>query len=186
MIVSELLKETEAKMQEIVDGRKRELASVRTGRATPTLLDAVNVECYGATSPLKQIANISVTEGRTLVIQPWDKGLMSVVEKALQVTDLGANPQSDGTVFRITLPPLSEERRKDLVKLAKKFGEEGKVALRNVRHDANKKIDKAQKDEDLPKDDAKKAQDKTQKMIGDFNKKIDEVIAHKEEEILNF
>lgn len=185
-MATEYVKEIGKKMDAVVEGRRKEMAQIRTGRATPALLDGVQVECYGGHQPLRQVANITVVEGRILTVQPWDRSIIGACEKALQKADLGASPQNDGTLLRLALPPLSEERRKELVKLAKKLGEEGKVALRNLRHEANKRLDKMKDEEDVPEDTVKKARNDVQKMLDEHSKKIDEIIAAKEEEILHF
>ena len=185
-MIDQYLKEIKKKMDGVIEARQHEIGQIRTGRASPALLEGVNVEAYNGHSPLRQVANISVVEGRTLVVQPWDRSIMSACEKALQKADLGAPPQNDGQVIRINLPPLSEERRKDLAKVVKKLGEEGKVALRTIRQDGNKHLDQMKKDKDLPEDDVKKAHDDVQKMTDGHSKKIDELVVAKEEEILSF
>ncbi len=185
-MLNDFTKDIQKKMDAVVEGRRKEMAQIRTGRATPALLDTVQVECYGGHQPLRQVANITVVEGRILTVQPWDRSIVGACEKALQKADLGAAPQNDGTLLRLALPPLSEERRKELVKLAKKLGEEGKVSLRNLRHDANKRLDKMKEDEDVPEDTVKKAHTDIQKMVDDHSKKIDEIIKAKEDEILHF
>jgi ribosome recycling factor len=145
--------ETEERMKKAIGATQSEMSKVRTGRANPSLLDRVLVDYYGNPSPLNQVANISVQEGTTLVIQPYDKGQISAIEKAITKADLGIAPSSDGSVVRLTVPPLSEERRKEMVKLVKKFGEEGKVAIRNIRRDATDNLDKLKKEHKLSEDD---------------------------------
>ena len=185
-MIDQYLKEVTKKMDGVIEARQHEISQIRTGRASPALLEGVNVEAYGGHTPLRQVANISVVEGRTLVVQPWDRSIMSACEKALQKADLGALPQNDGQVLRISLPPLSEERRRDLAKVVKKLGEEGKVALRTIRQDANKHLDHMKKEHDLPEDAIKKAHDHVQKMTDGHGVKVDQIVAAKEEEILNF
>ena len=186
MDTEELLTEIELKMESSVDATRKELAKLRTGRASLALLDGINVDAYGGACPIKQVANLSVPEARLIVIQPWDKSILGAVEKAILKSDLGLTPNNDGNVIRLNIPSLTEERRKDLAKLVKKFGEEGKVALRNHRHDGNKQINDSKKDGDVPEDEAKKILDKIQELTKEYSDKIDKVVADKEKEILEF
>ena len=178
----------------IDDGKKRmtgalssltkEFARLRTGRASAQLIEPIVAEYYGNPTPISQIASVSVPDARTITIQPWDKGAFSAVEKAIQKSDLGLNPVNDGKLIRIVIPPLTEDRRKDLVKLAKKFTEEAKVAVRNVRRDLNEGLKKMLKDKDITEDEQRKLEAEVQKLTDDSIKKCDESFAAKEKEIL--
>lgn len=181
---SKIIKETEDKMTKAVDVVRHELVKIRTGKATTALLDGIKVEYYGNSVPITQVANISVGDIHTLVIQPWDKSSVHSVEKAILASELGLNPVNDGNVLRIPIPPLTEDRRKELVKLVKRFGEEGKIAIRNVRRDANDHLKKAEKQEHMPEDERKKAEQEVQKLTDKYIKSIDELLAHKEKEIM--
>ncbi|MCK6543706.1 ribosome recycling factor [bacterium] len=176
--------ETEEKMKKSLETVRNELAKIRSGRATTTLLDGVKVDYYGTPTPLNQVGNVSAPEARLLTVQPWEKGMVPAIEKAIREANLGLNPQNDGALIRIPIPPLNEERRKELVKLGKKYAEEGKVAVRNVRRDANEYFKKAEKDHKISEDDSKDAQDKVQKMTDNYIKKIDEMLLIKEKEIM--
>ncbi|MCB0832992.1 MAG: ribosome recycling factor [Bacteroidetes bacterium] len=182
--VSKQLHDTEEKMKKTLETVRAELSKIRSGRATTTLLDGLKVEYYGTPTPLNQVANVSAPEARLLTVQPWDKSLISVIEKAIQMADLGLNPANDGTLIRIPIPALNEERRKELVKLAKKYSEDGRVAIRNVRREANEHIKRAEKAHELSEDGSKDAQDQTQKMTDSYIKKIDDIVAQKEKEIM--
>lgn len=174
----------EAKMEKTISVLKEDLAIIRAGRANPAVLDKVVVDYYGTPTPLKQMAGVSAPEPRVILIQPWDKGSLRDIEKAIQVSDLGFNPTNDGIQIRIAIPQLTEERRKELSKLASKTGEQAKVALRNERREANDKIKKLEKDGELTEDDAKKATEEVQKIIDKYTKTVDEMVAKKEKEIL--
>ncbi len=186
MILSEFLEECEMEMEEALDHTRRELSQLRTGRATPALLDSVMVEAYGAKTPLKQLANISVPEARLIVVQPWDKSVLADVERAIQKSDLGINPNSDGKLIRLSIPPLTEDRRRELVKLAKKLGEEGKVSIRQRRRESIESLKKAEKDGTVPEDDSKSMQEDIQKLTDKYTKMIDDILEEKEKEIMNF
>ena len=180
--------------QIIDDGKKRmtgaltslvkEFSRLRTGRASATLIEPIIAEYYGNPTPISQIASVSVPDARTITIQPWDKSAFSAVEKAILKSDLGLNPINDGKLIRICIPPLTEDRRKDLVKLAKKFTEDAKVAVRNVRRDLNEVLKKLLKDKDITEDDQRKQTEDVQKLTDDTIKKCDEAFAAKEKEIL--
>jgi len=176
-------KNAEERMEKAVSALKRELASLRAGRASAALLDRVQVEYYGTLTPVNQLASITVPDARTLLIQPWDKSAMSDIEKAIMKSDLGLTPSNDGSVIRITIPMLTEERRAELVKLIKKYGEEAKVAVRNVRRDANDEIKKREKS-DISEDEARRHQDDIQKMTDRYTAEIDKMIAAKEKEVM--
>jgi ribosome recycling factor len=172
------------KMEGAIEHLRKELAGIRTGRASLALLDGIMVDSYGSVMPLRQVATLSVPESRVITIQPWDNSLVPSIEKAILASDLGLTPSHDGKVLRISIPPLTEERRKDLVRIVKKVGEEAKVIIRNHRRDANEEMKKQEKTAGLSKDDIKKAQDEVQKATDRFVKKVDETLQHKEVEIL--
>ena len=182
--MKEQIKSHEAKMQKTLDVLSKELAAVRAGRANPAVLDKITVEYYGAPTPLNQVAAISTPDPRTLVIQPWDGGLLKPIEKAIQVSDLGINPQNDGRVIRLVFPQLTEERRKELAKQVKKYGEDAKVAIRNVRRDAVDFVKKAQKKGELTEDDQKKAEKDIQDLTDKYVKKVDEMCGKKDKELM--
>ncbi|MBT9544499.1 MAG: ribosome recycling factor [Candidatus Sericytochromatia bacterium] len=176
--------EAEEKMEKSIQSIRVEFQSIRTGRANPALLNRIHVEYYGAATPLQQLASISVPEPRMLVIQPFDKSALQEIDKAIQKSDLGIAPNNDGKVIRLNIPPLTEERRRDFVKLAKKIAEEGKVAVRNVRRDANDQIKKLEKDKHLPQDQSKDHQEQLQKLTDRFIDLLDKVALEKEAEIM--
>lgn len=171
-------------MEKTLQALRRELASLRAGRAAPSLLDKIEVEYYGTMTPLNQLSNISAPEPRLLVIQPWDKSAISAIEKALQKSELGITPTNDGDVIRINIPPLTEERRAELVRVVKKTGEEAKVSIRNIRRDANDEYKKMEKSGDLSEDEARRYQEEIQKLTDDFVKQIDEAVTSKEKDIM--
>lgn len=177
-------KELDEKMQKTIRVLKEELHSIRAGRANPALLDRIVVEYYGSPTPLKQIATVSAPEPRLLIIQPFDKSSVQSIEKAITQSDLGINPSNDGKIIRLAIPQLTEERRKELTKLAKKVGEDAKVAIRNERRDANDKLKKMQKNTEITEDDLKKSEDEVQKMTNKHIEIIDELIEKKEKEIM--
>lgn len=161
-----------------------EFASVRTGRASTALFDKIHVDAYGSSMPLNQVANIKVPEPQTVVIEPWDKSVMSAIERAIQSSDLGLNPSNDGIVIRVPFPPLTEERRKEFVKLCKNYAEEARVAVRNIRRDANHKLEKLGKDSGASEDDVRRAEAEVQKITDAHVKEIDEMLKRKEVEIM--
>ncbi|NEU29343.1 ribosome recycling factor [bacterium LRH843] len=181
---TEVMKDAKQRMTKAIEALSRELAKLRAGRANPALLDRVTVEYYGAETPLNQLATISVPEARLLLIQPFDKTSINDIERSIQKADLGLTPSSDGTVIRIAIPPLTEERRKDLVKIAKKAAEEAKVAVRNIRRDANDDLKKRQKDSEITEDDLRRLTDDVQKLTDEFIAQVDEVTDKKEKEIM--
>ncbi|ACT02053.1 ribosome recycling factor [Paenibacillus sp. JDR-2] len=176
-------KSAEERMEKAIGALKRDLATLRAGRATPALLDRVQVEYYGAPTPVAQLANINVPDSRTLFIQPWDKSSIAAIEKAIMKSDLGLTPSNDGSAIRITLPPLTEERRSELVKTTKKFGEEAKVAIRNIRRDANDDIKKLEKTT-ISEDESRRHQEDIQKATDRFIAEVDKVLVAKEKEIM--
>lgn len=183
-MLKDILKQNEDRMNKAVDACRRELIKIRTGKATTALLDTLRVDYYGTMSPLNQVGNVSVLDAHTLGIQPWDRSLIGAIEKAILASDLGLNPSNDGTVVRIPIPPLNEERRRDLVKLIKKFGEEGRVALRNIRRDSLEHLKKAEKEEHVSEDERKVAEKKVQEMTDKHSKDIDLILSEKEKEIM--
>lgn len=185
-MMEEFLQEAELEMEEAVESTRRELSQLRTGRASPALLDGIMVEAYGAKTPIKQLANVSVPEARLIVIQPWDKSVIHEIEKAIQKSELGISPNSDGKIIRLPIPPLTEERRRDLVKIAKKIGEDGKIRIRHHRRDSIESLKKAEKEGSLPEDESKKLQEEVQKMTEKYTDLIDKILADKEHEIMNF
>lgn len=179
-----LIKETKDQMKKAVQAFSKQLATVRAGRANPNILDSVYVDYYGASTPLNQLSQISAPEPRLLVITPYDKSAISEIEKAIQKADLGLAPSSDGNVVRINVPALTQERRKDLVKVVGKYAEEGKVQIRNIRRETNDQLKKDEKNGDLSEDDLRSYQDDVQKLTDDHVKEIDDLSKQKEEDIL--
>ena len=176
--------EIEGKMNKRIEGFAGELKTIRAGRATAAVLDKVAIDYYGTMTPVAQVGSISSPEPRMLVIQPWDVSVLKEIEKAIQKSDIGIAPQNDGKVIRLNFPPLTEERRKELVKQIKKMGEDAKVAIRNVRRDVNDDLKKQQKAGDITEDEMKNALDDVQKTIDKAIKKVDEIIAKKNEELM--
>jgi len=179
-----VFQEAEQRMNGAVEALKREFGKLRVGKATPSLLEGINADAYGSATPLNQLATIGAPEPRLLVVQPWDKSLIGPIEKAIRASDLGLNPANDGQVIRVPIPALTEERRKELVKVAKGYAEEGRVAVRNVRRDANESLKKEHKAGDLTEDEEKKAHERIQELTDRFVKEIDETLSGKEKEIL--
>ena len=183
-MIEDVKKDVKHRMEQAVESVRAELAKLRTGKASPTILDGITVNYYGTNTPLRQVGNVSAPEPRLLVIQPWDRSLLGEIEKAILKSDLGLNPANDGIVIRIPIPSLTEERRQSLVKVGKKITEEGRVAVRNIRRDANEKLKKLEKDHKISEDDLHRSQDEMQKMTDDYIKKLDEILALKEKDIL--
>lgn len=183
-MIEEVLHAADTKMQKTVQVLKREMDTIRSGRATPALVDQISVEAYGTNTPLSQLASISVPEARLLLIQPWDRSIVGSVQKAIQKSDLGLNPMSDGEVIRLVLPPPTEERRKELVKVVRKRAEDAKVAVRNVRRDALEELRKLEKDKKVSRDDNVRATDKLQKLTDRFIAEVSKVGTDKEAEIM--
>ena len=179
-----ILEESEDRMKKSLGAFRRELSTIRTGKATTTLLDGIKVDAYGQSMPLNQVASISVPEPRLILVQPWDQTIVSDVEKAIQKSNIGLMPNTDKNVIRLPVPPLTEERRVDLVKLVKKHAEESRVSVRNIRRDSNEHLKKAQKDGEISEDDSHKAVDKVQKLTDKYIEEIDKVLAEKEKEIM--
>jgi ribosome recycling factor len=178
------LQKARQRMDGAIEALRREFAGVRTGKASPALLDTIRVEAYGSMVPLNQVGTVSAPEARMLTVQPWDKSLMKATEKALRESDLGLNPSNDGQIIRIPIPPLTEERRKEYVKLLHKLTEEARVAVRNVRRDANDEVKSRQKDEGLSEDDVRREQAEVQKLTDQYIARIEELMKHKEAEIM--
>lgn len=183
-MTGEIIKGADSRMQKAVAAAGHELASIRTGRASTSLLDRISIDYYGAKTPLNQVATITVPESQLLVIQPWDKSSMGAIEKAILQSDLGLTPANDGNVIRVPFPALNEERRRDLVKMAKKLAEDGRVAIRNVRRDANDHIKAKEKTHEISEDDSKGSHDETQKITDKHIAELDHLLAAKEKEIL--
>ena len=183
-MVNDIIQDSEASMQNSIEHLVSDLSSMRAGRANPAMLDRIMVKYYDQLTPLKQVANISVPEPRLLLIQPWDRSCIAEIEKAIMRSDLGITPANDGTVIRLAIPPMTEERRKELAKSVKKIGEEAKVALRNIRREANDLLKSLEKDKEISEDDNKKGQDLVQKATDKGVKEIDSILAAKEKEIM--
>ena len=183
-MINEIKQDAEARMEKSLEALRGHIAKIRTGRAQPSLLDAIQVEYYGAATPLRQLANVVAEDARTLAVTVFDRSLISAVEKAILTSDLGLNPSSAGTTIRVPLPPLTEERRRDLIKIVKSEGEQGKVAIRNVRRDANDKIKALLKE--ISENDQHKAEEIIQKVTDSYIKKVDEILADKEKELMDF
>ena len=182
----EVLAETKRKMDKVLEAMARDLSRVRTGRASVALLEGIKVDCYGTSMPLSQVASLAAPESRLLTIQPWDTSVMGDIEKAILKSDLGLNPANDGKIIRLPIPALTTERRKELVKMIKKMEEEAKVALRNVRREANEDFKEMKKEKLLAEDDAHKGTDEVQKITDEYTKKAEAQAAEKEKEIMSF
>lgn len=176
-----VLEELQERFEKVIDALKRDMSKLRTGRANVSILDGIRVPYYGSPTPLNQVAAINVADARLITIKPWDKSIITAVEKAIIAADIGITPGNDGEMIRLPIPPLTTERRKELVKVVKKNGEEAKVGLRGVRRDANEVLKKA---DDVPEDDIRKGLDKVQEQTDKYVKKVDELVAAKEKEIL--
>jgi len=185
-MIEDVYEETKERMGKSISALKNELNRVRTGRASLSLLDGIRVDYYGTLTPLNQMATLATPESRLITIQPWDTTVIKDVEKAILKSDLGLTPSNDGKIIRIAIPPLTEERRKELVKIVNKTGEEHKVAVRNIRRDSNELLKGFKKDGDISEDDAFKAQDQVQKITDEYIQKIDDLGKEKEKEILEF
>jgi ribosome recycling factor len=183
-MIKEIIKQTDDKMHKAVEVVRQEFIKIRTGKATTALLDGVKIDYYGQHSPLTQVANVAVKDIHTISVQPWDKTMLQPIEKAIIAANLGLNPIVDANGIRVPIPPLNEERRKELVKLVKKFAEEGRIAVRNIRRDAIEHLKKSEKDEHFSEDERKRAEQDVQKMTDKFIKDIDGLIVLKEKEIM--
>lgn len=183
-MTKEVIKDAEERMKKAVDVYRQDLAGMRAGRATPALLDKIRVDAYGSPVPVNNVATIEVPDPRTLVIKPWDRSLIKAIEKAINASDLGLNPNNDGVVIRLNIPQMTEERRKDLVKVVHKRTEEQRVAIRNIRRDANDQIKKLEKEKTISEDESKRAQDEVQKLTDKYIKESEQIMAAKEKEIM--
>ncbi len=184
MTIAEVKKNTDQRMNKSIETLKADLAKVRTGRAHTGILDHVQVEYYGNPTLLSQVANVTLIDARTIGVQPWEKKMVAVVEKAIREADLGLNPSTQGDMIRVPTPPLTEERRKAMVKLVKSESEDTKIAVRNIRRDANEVLKKILKDKECSEDDERRAQDEIQKMTDRFVAEVDKLVAEKEKEVL--
>lgn len=185
MEMKEVYTKTQEKMEKRIDGMERDFSTIRAGRANPAILDKITVDYYGTPTPINQMAAVSVPEARMLTIQPWDMSTLSLIEKAILTSDLGINPQNDGKIIRLVFPALNEERRKELVKEIAKRGEEAKVSVRNVRRDSMDLLKKMKKDSEITEDDLKEGEKKLQELTDKAVKKVEELAAKKEKEILS-
>lgn len=183
-MTTEVINSSEDKLKKSLETLKKEYGSIRAGRATPSLLDKVMVDYYGTPTPVNQMANVTIPEPRVIVIKPYDKSVLKEIEKAIQKSDLGLTPNSDGVAIRLTIPQPTQERRKELVKVVGKKSEDAKVAMRNIRRDANEAIKKLEKDKQITEDDRKEAQDKIQKLLDKYIKLVDTAKATKEKEVM--
>ena len=179
-----VVKDVEKRMKQAISVAREELSHVRTGRASPSLVEDLEIDYYGTIMKLKQIASITTPDARTIIIQPWDKNALSLIEKAIWKSDLGFNPQVEGGVVRIIIPPLTEERRREMAKLAKKWVEEAKVSIRNLRREANEEIKKMEKGGEIPEDDSERAQAEVQKLTDEYINELDGIWEKKEKEIM--
>ncbi|MBT9595675.1 MAG: ribosome recycling factor [Vitreoscilla sp.] len=184
MTISDIKKNAEGKMAKSVEAFKGELQKIRTGRAHPGILDQVHVDYYGSMVPISQVANVNLLDARTISVQPWEKGMGAKIEKAIRESDLGLNPSSQGDLIRVPMPALTEERRKDLTKVVRHAGEEARIAVRNLRRDANEHLKKLLKDKDISEDDERRAQDEVQKLTDRTISEIDRLVQGKEADIL--
>jgi ribosome recycling factor len=183
-MIKDIIKQTDSKMDKAVEHVRNELVRIRTGKATTNLLDGIKIDYYGTLSPLSQVGNLSTPDIHTITVQVWDKTVLPLVEKAILNSNLGLNPINDGNIVRIPIPPLNEERRKELVKLIKKYAEDGKIAVRNIRRDELEKLKKAEKDEHFSEDERKTGETEIQKLTDKHTKDIDHLVAQKEKEIM--
>ncbi len=179
-----LLKDARQRMSKAVEALRHDLSTIRTGRASPALVEHIRVDYYGTPTPLKQLATITTPEARLIVIQPWDRQLIKAIEKAIQQSDLGVTPSNDGTVIRLALPPLSEQRRKELAKLVRQRGEQGRVAVRNVRRDVHEEMRRLEREHQVSEDEFRRAEAELQKLTDSFIKEIDQLCEAKQEEVL--
>ncbi|PWK54314.1 ribosome recycling factor [Pleionea mediterranea] len=183
-MINDIKSDAKTRMGKSVDAFKQDLTKIRTGRAHPSLIEHLMVSYYGSDTPITQVANVSVSDSRTLQVQPWEKDMVGAIEKAIMNSDLGLNPNTAGQIIRIPLPPLTEERRKDLIKVVRGEAENAKVAVRNIRRDANSTFKELVKEKEISEDDERRAQDDVQKLTDEHVAKIDKVLAEKEEELM--
>jgi ribosome recycling factor len=183
-MIADIKKTTEQKMQKSIEALKADLGKVRTGRAHTGLLDHITVEYYGSPVPLSQVANVTLADARTIAVQPWEKKMVQAVEKAIRDSDLGLNPSSSGDVIRVPMPPLTEERRKELIKVVRGEGEDAKVSIRNIRRDANDALKKALKDKEIGEDEERRIQDEIQKLTDKYVAEVDKALQAKEADLM--
>lgn len=183
-MLKDIFNETENKMNKTIEALRKDFSTMRAGRANPSILEKIQVDYYGTFTPINQLANISAPEPRLLTIQPWDKSIIQKIEKAILKSDLGLNPSSDGNIIRLAIPQLTEERRQELVKVAKKKAEDTRVSIRNIRRDANDSIKEEEKTKNISEDEAKKGQDDMQKLTDKFIKEVERILELKEKEIM--
>jgi ribosome recycling factor len=183
-MIEEIIEDAETRMGKSVESLHVELTKIRTGRAHPSLLDHITVDYYGAATPLSQVANVSVEDSRTLMISPWEKDMVGAIEKAIMKSDLGLNPATAGTLIRIPMPQLTEERRKDLVRVVRKEAENGRISVRNIRRDANSDFKDLLKEKEISEDESRGAEDRVQKLTDKFVAKVEEALAKKETELM--
>lgn len=184
-MVKDILDDAKVSMNKALDALRRELAKVRTGRANLSILDGVRVDYYGTPTPLNQIATLAVPDPRLITVKPWERKLLSAIEKAINQSEIGLNPTNDGELIRLPIPPLTQERRKELVKSTKKYGEEAKIAIRNARRDANELLKGAEKDKEITEDESKRGSEEVQKLTDSFSAETDKILAAKEKEIMD-
>lgn len=184
MVVDDIIRDADQRMDKGVAALGHEFSTVRTGRASGVVLEPIRVDYYGTPTPISQLAGVKAPEPQLLVIEPWDKSALGAIEKAIQASDLGLNPSNDGSVIRVPFPMLTEERRKELVKLCKQYAEDARVAIRNIRRDANDHLKNAEKEHGISQDDLKRAEERTQKLTDAHIKEIDEMLKRKEQEIM--
>ena len=184
-MINDIQQDAATRMGKSVEALKNELSKIRTGRAHPSLLDQISVTYYGSETPLSQVANVAIEDSRTLTVTPWEKGMVQAIEKAIMSSDLGLNPATSGTVIRIPLPPLTEERRRDLVKLVKQEAENSRVAIRNIRRDANSEVKEALKEKLVSEDEAHSGEEKIQKLTDQYIKEVEKFLEEKEADLLS-
>ncbi len=185
-MINEIKQDAKARMEKSVESLRNQIAKIRTGRAHPSLLDGITVSYYGVDTPLRQVGNVTAEDARTLAITVFDKSMTQAVEKAIMQSDLGLNPMSAGTVIRVPLPPLTEERRKELVKIVRQDVEGGRVAIRNIRRDANNELKKLEKDKEISEDELRRAEEEIQKLTDQMIKQMDKLLEEKERELMEF
>jgi len=183
-MIKETIDDMKKAMNKSIDSLRRELAKVRTGRASVSLLDSIMVDYYGTMTPVNQMATVSAPESRLITIQPWDATAIEYIEKAILTSDLGLNPNNDGKLIRLSIPPLTEETRRDMVKLAKKYAEDSRISVRNARRDANELLKSLEKEKEISEDELKRAQDEVQKITDEYIKNVDSIIKNKETDIM--
>jgi len=184
-MIDDIKKDADGRMGKCIDALRHELAKIRTGRAHPSLLDHLRVSYYGSDVPISQVANVSAEDARTLAITPWEKNMVQAVEKAIMQSDLGLNPNTAGTVIRVPMPPLTEERRRDLIRVARQEAEQARVAIRNIRRDANHELKEAVKEKMISEDDERRGQDVVQKLTDKYVKEVDQVVEEKETDLIS-